>query len=86
MEYQETQVKGNDMSDKFLSTMNIKSGRDKVGDYLEHSLEINGMSNYVSKQYYSKIDAMILVAMPDDILEDIKSKVDSEIKRRLKND
>ncbi len=71
------------MTDKI--NVQISKGFDEDGPFMEHSTQMPSMpemASNITRQYYKIVDEAVIKNMPDDILEDLLSKLKEEYKTR----
>jgi len=68
------------MKDKI--ELNFKVGRDDLGEFFQHSLGAEEIRMNISKNYYEKVDELMIQNMPEDIFEDLAAKIKREKERR----
>jgi len=62
--------------------VNISVGKDKIGAYLEHSLEVDSVGQQITRHYYKEVEEAIIINMPSDILMNLYIKCKKELDGR----
>ena len=71
------------MKTNFCGKFIVDFGSDDEGDFIQHSSSFNASPHAnITKRYYEIVDKAILEHMPIDILNDLASKIHSELLRR----
>jgi len=64
------------------ATVKIEVGKDGIGEFMQHSLELNNTRTQIARSYYKIVDEQLIKNMPQDILEDMVTKGKKELESR----